>query len=347
MAERQATANALPEPAARRSRLVTASRGVAALVLVLLALVPVWATVMKEPFYITLFTRILIFALAAVGLNLILGYGGMVSFGHAMYIGVGAYAVGLLSHHGIHNGWLHLASALVVGAMLALAVGAICLRTSGMAFIMITLAFAQMLFFLAISLKEYGGDDGMPIAKRSDFGWFTLDQPITLYYVAFVLLLLMLGLCARLLNARFGMVLQGAKGNDRRMAALGFPVFRYRLAAYVISALVCVVAGVLMANLTKFVAPSYMAWSVSGELIVMTVLGGLGTLLGPVVGAAVLLLLEELLSSFKLGWGTVDALIQQHWLGLIGIFIVAIVLLMKQGLYGWFVARDRRAKDAP
>jgi branched-chain amino acid transport system permease protein len=307
-----------------------------------LGLVPVLAAWLQQPFYVTLFTRILVFAIAATGLNLILGYGAMVSFGHAMYMGLGAYAVGLLGHHGIVNGWLHVGAALAAGTVVALVVGSICLRTSGMAFIMITLAFAQMLFFLAVSLKEYGGDDGLPVASRSDFGLFSLADNVALYYCAYGLLLLLLLALRRLIDARFGLVLRGCKSNEKRMAALGFPTLRYKLTAYVISALVCVLAGVLLANLTKFVAPSYMAWSVSGELIVMVVLGGLGTLIGPVAGAVALLMLEELLSSLKVGIGWLDTLINQHWLALIGLFIVAVVLVMKQGLYGWFVARERR-----
>ena len=311
-------------------------------VLVLLGLVPVLAGAFNQPFYVTLFTRILIFALAATGLNLILGYGAMVSFGHAMYMGIGAYAVGMLSHHGIGNGWAHLGAALGAGLVLALVVGTICLRTSGMAFIMITLAFAQMVFFLAVSLKEYGGDDGLSIAGRSDFGLFSLAHNNSLYYAAYGLLLLVLYALWRLIHARFGMVLRGCKSNERRMAALGFPTLRYKLAAYVLSALVCVLAGVLLANLTKFVAPAYMAWTVSGELIVMIVLGGLSTLIGPVVGAVALLMLEEGLSSLKIGVPAVDTLINQHWLALIGLFIVFVVLVMKQGIYGWFVARDSK-----
>ncbi len=313
----------------------------AALVLLGLALVPTIAAALNQPFYVTLFTRILVFAIAATGLNLVLGYGALVSFGHAMYMGLGAYAVGVLSYHGVGNGWVHLAAALGGGTVVALAVGAICLRTSGMAFIMITLAFAQMLYFLAVSLKEYGGDDGMPVAARSDFGLFSLADNVTLYYAAYAVLLVVLLLFWRLIDARFGMVLRGTKSNPRRMQALGFPVMRYQLTAYVVSALVCVLAGALMANLTKFVAPSYMAWSVSGELIVMIVLGGMGTLIGPVVGAVALLMLEEALSSLKLGVGWLDTLINQHWMALIGLFIVAVVLVMKQGIYGWFVARER------
>ena len=317
------------------------SRVVAGVLLLGLALVPVIASALSQPFYVTLFTRILIFAIAAVGLNLVLGFGGLVSFGHAMYMGLGAYAVGIAAHHGIGSGLAHLAIAFGAGIVVATAVGVICLRTQGMAFIMITLAFAQMLFFLAVSLREYGGDDGMPLAARSSFGPLNLGEPWALYYAAFALLVLILIAMQRLVHSRFGMVLRGCKSNQRRLAALGFPTLRYKLAAYVISAQVCVLAGVLLANLTRFVSPSYMAWTVSGELIVMIVLGGLGTLIGPVVGAAALLLLEEVLSSLKLGVPWLDTIINQHWLALIGLFIVAVVLVLKQGLYGRLVHSEK------
>lgn len=312
----------------------------AAALLALLALVPVASVLLGQSFYVTLFTRIMIFALAAMGLNLILGYGGLVSFGHAMYVGIGAYAVGILTFHGVGSGWAHLAAALAVGGVVALVVGAICLRTSGMAFIMITLAFAQMVFFLGVSLRDYGGDDGLQIPNRSDFGLFSLANGTVLYYATFALLVGVLFLTHRIVHSRFGMVLRGCKSNERRMKALGFPTLRYKLAAYVISALVCVLAGVLLGNLTRFVAPAYMAWTVSGELIVMIVLGGLGTLFGPIVGAAALLLLEEVLSSFKTGIDAVDQLLSQHWLALIGLFIVLVVLVLKQGLWGRIVARE-------
>ena len=320
--------------------LVTPSTAFAAAVLLLLGLLPLLAAWAQQPFYVTLFTRIMIFALAALGLNLVLGYGALVSFGHAMYMGVGAYAVGMLSFAGITNGWAHVGVALLAGALLALAVGAICLRTSGMAFIMITLAFAQMLFFLAISLKDFGGDDGLSIAGRSDFGLFKLADNQALYYATFGVLLLTLLACWRLIHSRFGMVLRGCKSNERRMGALGFPALRYKLVAYVLSAQVCVLAGVLLANLTRFVAPSYMAWTVSGELIVMVVLGGLGTLMGPVVGAVALLVLEEILSSFKIGIPALDNFVSQHWQAVIGLFIVFVVLAMKRGIYGMLVARE-------
>jgi branched-chain amino acid transport system permease protein len=316
-----------------------AARVFAVALLAGLALVPLVAAWLNQPFWVTLFTRILVFALAAMGLNLVLGFGAMVSFGHAMYMGIGAYAVGILSHHGVDSGVVQLLAALVVGTVVALAVGAICLRTSGMAFIMITLAFAQMVFFLAVSLREYGGDDGMQIKARSQFGALDLNNSTVLYYLAYALVLAVLFFFWRLVHARFGMVLRGCRSNPRRMASMGFPALRYRLSAYVISALVCVLAGMLMANLTRFVAPSYMAWTVSGELIVMTVLGGLGTLIGPVAGAAALLLVEEGLSSLKLGVPWLDTVINQHWLALIGIFIILVVLVLKQGIYGWLVAK--------
>jgi branched-chain amino acid transport system permease protein len=308
---------------------------VAGVLLAGLALVPPIAAAIGEPYYVTLFTRIVILARAAVGLNLILGYGGLVSFGHAMYIGIGAYAVGILSHYGIGNGFVHLAVALAVGAAVALVIGVICLRTSGMAFIMITLAFAQMLYFFAISLKQFGGDDGLTIAARSDFGLFSLRSNVALYYFAFFMLIACLVAFGKLVHSRFGMVLRGGRGNERRMAALGFPMLRYKLTAYVISALVCVVAGVLLANLTKFAAPSYMAWQASGDLIVMIVLGGLGTVIGPVAGAVALIVFEEILSAYT-----------THWMIVLGPVIVLIVLTAKKGVYGYLVERDERKTGA-
>jgi branched-chain amino acid transport system permease protein len=286
----------------------------------------------------------MILALAAVGLNLILGYGAMVSFGHALYIGVGAYAVGILSFYGVTNGWLHLLAALVSGLVFSVLIGLICLRSSGVAFIMITLAFAQMFFFLAVSLRTFGGDDGLPLSARSNFGIVDLSNNTVLYYAIFGVLVVTLYAFKRLVHAKFGMVLRGCKMNERRMTAIGFPVLRYKLAAYVISALVCVLAGVLLANLTRFVSPSYMQWTASGELIVMVMLGGMGTLMGPVVGAAVLLVLEEVLSSAKFGLpGGLDNLLATHWLGLIGLFVLVVTLALKQGLYGYLVGREHRS----
>src|SRR5450755_1145205 len=248
MADRQTSAAISPLlatlPARRRITLRWLS---AAAVIAALGAVPLICALIGQPFYVTLVSRMMIFALAALGLNLILGYGGLISFGHALYIGIGAYAVGILSYHGITNGYVHLGVALGAGLGLAVLIGSVCLRVSGVGFIMITLAFAQMFYFLAISLKQYGGDDGYALESRSNFGWLDLGDNTTLYYVIYALLVLVLILFYRLVNARFGMVLRGSKSNDRRMRALGFPTLPFKLIAYVISALVCVIAGVLLA----------------------------------------------------------------------------------------------------
>ena len=210
---------------------------------------------------------------------------------------------------------------------------------------MITLAFAQMFYFLAVSLKQYGGDDGYPLPERSDFGWLNLANNTTLYYTIFVVLVTVLLLFHRLVNARFGMVLRGAKSNERRMCALGFPTLGFQLTGYVISALVCVLAGVMLANLTRFVSPSYMQWTVSGDILLMVVLGGVGTLVGPIVGAIIWLLLEEMLTSFTVGlpWGA-DAFVRDHWMAALGLFVVIVTLVLKQGLYGFVVERDDSAR---
>lgn len=314
------------------------SRGVwlPALVIGCLALLPLAASLAGQSFYVTLGTRILIYALAALSLNFILGFGGLVSFGHALYIGLGAYAVGVLSFHGVTNGWVHLTVALALGGVFATAIGAVVVRTSGMTFIMITLAFAQMGYFLAISLKHYGGDDGLTIDARSQMGVIDLANNTVLYYTVLVCLVGALWLFSRMLGSRFGYVLRGTKSNERRMLALGFPTFRYKLSAYVISALVCTLAGFFLANFTKFASPSYMQWNVSGELIVIIVLGGMTTLFGPIVGAIVFLLLEEYLQGFKPGLlPPVEEVISKHWQAVVGIFIVLVVLYAKRGIYGF------------
>ncbi|MEO8627397.1 MAG: branched-chain amino acid ABC transporter permease [Betaproteobacteria bacterium] len=202
---------------------------------------------------------------------------------------------------------------------------------------MITLAFAQMFFFLALSLRQYGGDDGLSIAQRSDFTpLLNLQSSTTLYYTVWFLLVGFLYCTWRLVHSRFGMVLRGARENERRMQSLGFPILRYRLTAYVFSACVCGVAGFLLANLAKFATPAYMAWTVSGELIVMVMLGGMGTVAGPLFGAVALLLFEELMP----GWlGAIQPGWKEHWLVVLGIAIVLIVLLARRGIYGLLAQR--------
>jgi branched-chain amino acid transport system permease protein len=315
----------------------------AASLLLVLALVPVYALWSGQAYYLTLFARIMIYALAALALNFVLGFGGLASLGHALYLGVGAYGVGILQFHGITNGWLHLGASLLVGLLFATAIGAVVVRLTGMTFIMITLAFAQMGYFLAVTLKQYGGEDGRAIDTRSAMGIIDLSSNATLYYTIFGCLVLALWLFARLVDSPFGMVLRGCKSNERRMLALGFPTYRYKLAAYVISALVCVVAGFLLANLTLYSSPSYMQWTVSADLIIMVVLGGMSTLFGPIVGAVTFLALEELLSGFKPGWFPgLERVVSDHWLAVMGVFVIVVVLTAKQGIYGWVASRGAR-----
>ena len=263
----------------------------------ILALIPLYARLTGDTFVLTLFIRVLILAIGAVSLNLIIGYGGMVSFGHAAYLGIGGYAVGILAKEGIASGLVQWPVAIAASALFALVVGALSLRTRGVYFIMITLAFAQMIYFVAIGLDRYGGDDGLTIYKRSQFGGvFDLNNKTLFYYLCFALLLASIYLVSRLINSRFGLAIRGARSNDRRMRAIGFPTFRYRLVCFVIAGALCGLAGALLANHTNFISPAMMHWTRSGDLIVMVVLGGLGSLFGPLIGAVTFLLLEEALS---------------------------------------------------
>jgi branched-chain amino acid transport system permease protein len=291
--------------------------------LAMLALVPPVTAALDEPFYVTLVARIMIFAIAAVSLDLILGFGGMVSFGHAAYLGTGGYAVAVLSFYGIDNGFLQFAVAIAGSALVALVIGAICLRTSGVYFLMITLAFTQMLFFLGISIEEFGGDDGLNTNRSEFFEAMDLADDTTLYYFIFACLAVCLYLARRMVRSRFGMVVQGARSNEPRMRALGFPTYRYKLCAFVIAGAMCGVAGALLANLTEFVTPEYMNWFRSGEIMVMVLMGGMGTVFGPLFGAVAFLLLEEVLSSFT-----------QHWMIIFGPLLVILVLFAKRGLFG-------------
>jgi len=287
------------------------------------AAVPFVATVLEQPFWISFFARILIYAIAASALNLALGYGGLVSFGHALFMGLGSYAVALPAFHGIASGWAHLALCLVASSLVALAVGAISLRTSGMAFIMITLAFAQMGYFLLVSLKQYGGDDGLPVAATSRFGSLDLGATLPLYATALVVLALVTWWMAKLRVAPFGMALRGARQNARRINAIGLEASRLQLVAFVISGAICGVSGLLLANLNAFASPSSLAWTVSGELIVMVVLGGIGTVAGPVIGALVFLGLEEVLKGLT-----------EHWMVIFGPLIVVMALVGRRGIVG-------------
>jgi branched-chain amino acid transport system permease protein len=310
-------------------------------VLAALALVPIYAALTGNYFLMSLFTRIVILAMAAVSLNLIMGFGGMVSFGHAAYLGIGGYVVGILAKEGVNSGFLQWPLALAVSALFGLAVGALSLRTRGVYFIMITLAFAQMVYYVAIGLDRYGGDDGMTIYTRSQFaGLINLSNKTVFYYLCFVLLLATTYLVWRIVNSRFGLVVRGARSNDRRMRAIGFPTYRYRLVCFVIAGILCGLAGVLLANHTDFISPAMMHWTRSGDLIVMAVLGGMGTVLGPVLGAVALLVLEEVLPVFIrvlmfpfLGL-QLAASAAEYWQIILGPLFLLVVLFARGGIDG-------------
>ncbi len=298
--------------------------------LVLLAAVPLAAAMLNQPFYLDLVRRVMIFAIAALSLNLILGYGGMISFGHAAYLGVGAYAVGVLAHYGINNGYLQWALAIGASALVALAIGAVSIRTSGVYFIMITLAFTQMLYYLGISIAEFGGDDGMRLAVKSQFpGLIDLNDANAFYYLVLGILVLALFLGHRLVNSRFGMVIRAARSNELRTRSIGFSPYPYRLAAFVIAGAVCGLAGALLVNHTAYLTPEFMNWTRSGELMFMVILGGMGSIAGPVLGAFALLLVEDALS----GW-------TQHWQLILGPLLVLSVLFLRRGLAGLFFGKN-------
>ncbi|MBC7735040.1 MAG: branched-chain amino acid ABC transporter permease [Bacteriovorax sp.] len=302
-----------------------------ALLLLLLAL-PAVATALQQEFYIGLASRILIFALAATSLNLILGFGGMISFGHAAFVGLGAYTIGILMQGGISSAWLAWPLAVGVSALFALAIGAISLRTKGVYFIMITLAFAQMLFYLLVSLKAYGGEDGMALAGRSVIApAIDLKQDSAFYYVTLAVFALAFVAVQRLLNARFGHALQAIHENETRMVAIGYPVYRYKLAAFTLAGGLAGLAGVLIANQSGFVSPALMQWNQSGMLMIMVILGGVGQLYGGVLGAVVFLVLEEVLSSYTI-----------YWQFGLGAMLLAVVLLTPNGLMSLF---QRGAKE--
>ncbi|WP_158964426.1 branched-chain amino acid ABC transporter permease [Chachezhania sediminis] len=305
---------------------------IAIIVLALLAVLPPLFLSMGQSFWMDLATRLVILAIAASSLNLVLGYGGLVSFGHAAFVGLGAYAVGIPAHHWLYggmdpiattNGFVQIGLAVGVCALFALVTGLICLRTRGVYFIMITMAFAQMVYYGIVSIEEYGGDDGLVIDSRSEFPGISLDDPLQLYLLAWASLVVVVVLVRMIVNSRFGMVLKGGKGNEQRMATLGFNIYAYRLVAYVISGAICGYAGALLGNFTTFISPEMMDWGRSGELMFMVILGGAATLAGPILGATVFIVLEEALSSWTVYWHLP-----------FGLFLILVVLYVRGGLTG-------------
>ena len=297
-------------------------------------LVPYVLQAVGAGYYVSTAGKIVVFAIAATSLNLVLGYGGMVSFGHAAFFGLGAYATGVLISEGVTNAGVHLLATAAVTALAALLIGAISLRTRGVYFIMITLAFGQMLFYLANSIKGYGGDEGLSIRARSvlGFGLDLKDAP-TFYYVALaVLVATLLGLRA-FVGSAFGRAIVATRDDDLRAEALGFPTYRYRLILFVVAGAIAGVAGALSVNQQGYVSPSLLHWTQSGTLMVMVILGGVASLWGGVLGAAVLVLLQETLSAYTTHW--------EFWTGWV---LLAVVLFARHGLAGWLAKIGRRVR---
>ncbi|MCF8479856.1 MAG: branched-chain amino acid ABC transporter permease [Rhodospirillum sp.] len=312
--------------------------------LALLLALPPLLEAADQAFYISLLTRVLVSGLAAASLDLILGYGGMVSFGHAAFLGVGGYVFGILMSHGFMGDALVLGGveipgtnealillpiATILAGLVALAIGAICLRTGGVHFIMITLAFAQMLYFLFVGMEDYGGDDGLSLWDRATLAGWDVSSDMATFYLSLTALVAFLVLARRLVDSRFGMVIRAARQNERRLAALGLPVQRYKLACFALAGMAAGLAGALTVNHAEFVSPAMVHWTRSGEILVMVILGGMGTLYGPVLGAVVYFLLEHLLS----GW-------TEHWMAAFGPALILAVLFFRGGLWRLIVGKE-------
>ena len=298
-------------------------------VIAVLVLLPLAAAALGQPFYVVFATRALIYALIATSLNLLIGYGGMVSFGHAAFVGAGAYTVAVLMAAGIVSAWLLWPAALLAGALFAFLIGALSLRTRGVTFIMITLAFAQMAYYLVLSLRVLGGDDGITLSRRPSLVVVDLDADATFYYVTLAILLAALAAARGLLNAPPGRALQGIRDNETRMEAIGFATFRLRLGFFVIAGAAAGLGGGLLASLNGLVGPNLLHWTESGLLMIMVILGGAGRLLGGVLGAGVLLIAEEVIAEHTIYWP----------LG-VGLVLLVVVLFAPDGLAG-LVRRHR------
>ena len=302
--------------------------------LLVLAILPFFFDAIGESYLTSLFTKIFIYALVGVSLDLIIGQAGLVSFGHAAFFGMGAYVAGVLAHHdanqiqifgfleATNNALISWPLAVTVCGLLGLFIGAISLRTTGVYFIMITLALAQMIYYLIISVPEYGGEDGLSLWFRNDIPFLDLRSDLQFYYVCLFFLLVYLIGAIRVSGSSFGLIVRGAKFNSRRMISLGKPPFKYQLLIFAFSAAGAGLAGVLMVNLTQYVSPDYLHWNMSGKFLIIVILGGMGTLYGGFYGALILLGLEEILSNYT-----------DHWHLIIGLILVVMVLTSRKGMF--------------
>lgn len=293
------------------------------LVLAVLVAFPLVAPVLGVDFYVSYLRRVLVFALAATGLNLVLGYGGMIALGHAAFFGAGAYVVVILAGANIHSALIVWPAAAALAGLLALLVGAVSLRTRGVYFIMITLAFAQMVYYLFISLRQYGGEDGINLYSRTTLPGIDTGDDQVFYYVVLALFVIILFLFSQLARSRFGMALIGIRENEVRMQALGYPTYWLKLVAFLISGAMAGLAGALLADHNQFVSPGMMHWTQSANLLIMVLVGGMGLRYGGVAGAAVMLFLEEALRLWT-----------EFWHLPMGILLLLIVFFAPKGLAG-------------
>ncbi len=310
-----------------------------------LLLVPIALHLLGHVYYVNLASKITLIAMAAVGLNLAIGYGGMVSFGHAAYFGLGGYVAGISAYHafdatafmnwpisipGSDNMLVIWLAAIVLCGLLALVIGAISLRTTGVYFIMITLAFAQMVYYFANSWPSYGGEDGLPIYLRNGLPGLDTNDALTFFLISFAGLVLAMAITSRMMKSRFGAALTMARLNDTRLATAGISPYPIRLVAFVISAMITGLAGALYADLNGFVSPSMLSWHFSGELMVIVILGGVGRLYGPLAGAVLFVMMETLLGGLT-----------EYWQFFLGLLLLGVVLFAKHGVMGWLAGRER------
>lgn len=324
----------------KRSLLIAAA-------VIIAAIIPITAPYFGQSALITLVARIMVFAIAAGSLNLILGYGGMASFGHAAFFGIGAFVVGILYFHyseetllfgfipGSNQLLITLPAAVVIAGLFALVIGALALRTGGVQFIMITLAFAQMLFFLFVSLKTYGGEDGITIRHANKLLSLDLRDRVIMYYVILVATILTFLFLWRVINSSYGAVLSGIRQSEPRMTAMGINTYRYKLYGFVIAGMMAGFAGGLLAVLMRFTSPETLHWTTSGELMIMVILGGVGTFFGPIWGAALYLTLENYLRSWTDNWQLV-----------MGLILLIVVLGTRGGIQGLFDMMSGRNRQS-
>jgi len=327
--------------------LLTRKKILAVAVFALLFLLPPVFQATGHEYLVSLFTRIIIYGLAAVSLDLILGYGGMVSLGHAAFFGIGAYVTAIFSYHsfqsspvlnwpvqipGSENCIVLMGLAFLVATFFGLVTGSICLRTRGMHFIMITLAFAQMFYYFFVSMEAYGGGDGLSLYGRNSLFGIDLGSDFFFYYLCLILLTIFSFLAHRLVQSRFGLVIKGCRENETRLESLGFAIYRHKLFCYGFAAGIAGIAGALMANQSEFVSPGLMHWTKSGEILVMVLLGGTGTIIGPILGAATLILMEETLAMYT-----------EHWMIILGPFLILVVLFAKKGMYGLLTGQETKS----